>query len=369
MRSKLNFVHPNFIIGVLFSSVFILVGCNEDKELSNDKMIFLTPVDSLNFNYASDSWKKSNPDYSENRYGYAIFLDTNDAFCYVSIDSDNQLHKFNFKTNIHSYSEKICTEKIEAYKLDSTSIYLLYNNTFYIKNYQLKTIDSFKYQSPIINKKHAIDFSVENSANLFKVKDYFALMYYVVDEMPDGTNLYRNSDYLFYFFNRDTAFFASKGCQELDTSFQYFRYPAITSDSEYLYHSPRVMNCISKSNNVSTIINSKIDTIRKNYLSINHSDQYKISKLKKYRFSTDYNRDLILSGKYLYLIKEILDKIYYKDNVRKYEHVLEIKKFDKQLKHIRTFYIQDKIYSFAYIKEEKLYLFDIYKNKALIYDL
>lgn len=369
MRSNLNLIHPNLLIGVLFSSIFILTGCEVEKDLSSEDIHFLAPTDSLNFNYSSDSWKTFNPDYSEKRYGYSIFLDSNKTFNYVSIDSDNQLHKFNFDSNTHSYSKKICNGKINAYKLDSTLIYLLYDNTLYIKDYQLKTVDSFRYQSPIINKQHAIDFSVENNANLFKVKDYFVLMYYVVDEMADGTNLYRNSDYLFYFFNRDTTFFASKGCKGLDTTFQYFRYPAISSDSEYLYHTPRVMNCISKSNSDSTILNSKIDTIRKNYLSINHSDQYEISKLKKYRFSTDYNRDLILSGSFIYLIKEIPYKIYYENNVRTYEHILELKKFDKQLKHTKTFYIQDKIYSFAYIGEGKLFLFDINKNKALSYEI
>lgn len=369
MRSIFHFKHPVFLIGVLFLSVFLLIGCDESKELSTENKILLTPIDSLIYDYSSDTQKITNPDYSENRYGYYIFLDSNEQFIYLSINSDNQLHKFNFDSNVHSYSEKICNSNIDAYMIDSSNIYLLYNNIFYIKNHQLKTIDSFTYESPNLSQKHAIDFSVENNANLFRIKDYFALMYYVVDEMPDGTNLYRNSDELFYFFNRDTAFFASKGCNELNTSFQYFRYPAIISDNEFLYHTPRVMNCLSKSNSVSTFQNSKIDGVGKNYLTINHSDQYEISKLKKYRFSTDYNRDLILSGSFIYLIKEIPDKIYYEKNVRTYEHVLEIKKFDKKLKHIKTSYIKDKIYSFAFVKEGNLYLFDINRNKALIYEI
>lgn len=361
-------MHPSFIVGVLLLSIMTTMGCNENQEGIN-KRVFLMPIDSLVFNYSSDSRQKSNPDYAENRFGYAIFRDTSHHFRYFSIDSENQLHTFDFGTNSHSYSEKIVEGNIQAYLLDSLSLKIIVDNIFYIKDYQLKTIDSFKFTPPTFEKKHGIDFSVENSSNLFKVRDYFVLMYYIIDELPDGTNIYRNSNELFYFFNRDTAFFSGKGCQELDNSFQYFRYPAIASDHEHLYHTPRVLNCISKSNHIATVLNSKVDTNRANYLSINHYDQYEISKLKKYRFSTDYNRDLILSDKHLYLIKEIPEKIYYKDNVRMYQHILEIKKFDKQLKSLKTFYIQDKFYSFAYILDEKLYLFNIQQNKAFIYDL
>lgn len=369
MTNKLKVIHSNFLIGVLFLSIFFLIsGCDKNKIIDKERT-FLTPIDSIHFNYSSDSWKGINSNYSENRYGRKLMLDSNNNFWYFSIDSENQLHKFNFGTNKHSYSKKICNYKIEAYKLDTSLIYLLFDNKLVIKDYHLNTIDSFVYLAPTINKKHGIDFDLENSHSIFKVKNYLALLYYVVDTMSDGTNFYRMSDPLFYFFNRDTAFFASNGCYKTDTSFQYFRYPNVISDQEYLYHAPKVMNCISKSNEISTLLNVQIDTIRNNYLSINHSDQYQISKLKKYRFSSDYNREIKVSENFIYLLKEIPSKIYYEDKVRKYEHFLEISKFNKQLKLIETLNIKDKFYSFSFIKNKKLYLFDIYKNKCLIYEI
>jgi len=376
MPVKLNIKHPNFLIGVLFVSLLFLFGCNEVKKTGNElnflkeEKSFLAPFDSLSYNYSSDSWKGKLANYSENRYGQMLTLDSGNNFCYLSIDTDNELHRFNFSTNEHSYSSKICNSTIQAYKIDSSLIYLLYDDILFIKNFQLNTIDSFSYKHPVIDQQHGIDFTLENNSNLFKMKDYFALMYYVVDELPDGSGLFKNSENLFYFFNKDTSFFSGEGCEKLqDSVFQYFRYPTVTNDNGSIYHAPRVLNCISKTSEVSTIINSEIDAKTNNYLTINHLDQYEISKLKKYRFSTDYNREIINSGAYIYLIKETPDKIYYENGVRKYKHSLELRKFDMELNFIKTYYIQNKFYSFTYIDNDKLYLFDIYNNNAIIYEL
>ena len=367
MFEKFNLKQPNFLIGLLFAIFSIQIGCKEKAE--NDQRSYLTPIDSLNFNYTSDSWRGDRSDYLEYRFGRNMFNDSNKTFLYISIDSDNRLHTFNFNTNTHTYSKQICNSKIDAFKIDRSFIYLLYDSIFYVKDYQLNTIDSFVYNPPNISQKHDIDFSVENNSNLFKIKDYFVLMYYVIDEKPDGTNIYRNTDSLFYYFNRDTAFFANKTCPEADTTFQYFRYPVVANDFEYLYHTPRVMNCISKSIELKTLINTSIDTLKNNYLTLKHEDQYEISKLKTYRFSTHYNRDIIASKNYIYLIKEIPSKIYYVNNVRTYDHLLELKKFDKHLNIINTFYIKDKVYSYAFIEGNKLYLFNFNKSKCLKYEI
>lgn len=372
MIKHFNLKRPNFSIGLFFTVLTILVGCNDnngDNEVSKNILTYISPIDSTEFNYSSASRKDNHNDFSEIRFGQNLYLTSDKQMFYASINSDNELHTFNFKTTEHTYSKPICSSKIDAFKIDSSEIYLLYDSVFYVKDYQLNTLDSFVYTHPKIDQKHAIDFSSENNSNLFKIKNYFVLMYYVVDEKPDNTNVYKNTEYLFYYFNRDTSFFASKGCPELATTFQYFRYPAVASDGEFLYHTPRVINCISKSDEHKTWINSPINKLKNNYLSINPEDQYQISKLKRYRFSTDYNRDLILTKNNIYLIKEIPSKIYYEQNVRMYETVLELKKFDKQLNLIKTTYIKDKIYSYALIKEGKLLLFNFYKNKYYTYEI
>lgn len=367
MIRKFKLQQPNYSIGLLFIILAIQTGCKEN--INTDQKSYLSPVDSLAFNYTSASWRGNDPNYSDYRFGKHMFIDSSRTFVYVTIDSDKQLHTYNFKTSMHTYSKQICSSNIDAFKIDSSLVYLVFDGTFYVKDYQLNTIDSFPYASPNITQKHDIDFSIENNSNLFRIGNYYALMYYVVDEKPDGTNLYRNSDRLFYYFNRDTAFFANKTCPEADTTFQYFRYPAVTNDSEHIYHAPRVLNCISRSNWDGTSINTSIDTSKNNYLTIRADEQYEISKLRTYRFSTDYNRDLIASGNYIYLIKEFPNKIYYENNVRTYDHILEVKKFDKQLKVIKTFYIKDNSYSFAFIEDNKLYLFNLDKNKCLVYEI
>jgi hypothetical protein len=363
---------PNFLIGLLFTPIFIFLSCKEgshESESSDQNLTYLAPVDSVDFAYSSPSWKRNTSNYLENRYGQNLYLTSDKKFLYASINSDNELHAFNSKTNEHTYSKQICSGRIDAFKIDSSLMYLLYNNMFYVKDHQLKTIDSFVYTPPVINQKHSIDFSIENNSNLFKIKNYFVLLYYVVDEKPDDTEIYRNTEYLFYFFNRDTAFFANKQCQELSSSFQYFRYPVVASNDEYLYHTPRVMNCISKSSENKTLIHALIDTVKSNYLAIKPNDQYEISRLKKYRFSSDYNRDILLSNNCIYLIKEIPAKIYYKDNVRMYETVLELKKFDKQFNLVKSTYIKDHIYSYALIEGNKLLLFNFFKNKYFTYEI
>lgn len=207
-----------------------------------------------------------------------------------------------------------------------------------------------------------------NKFNLFKIKDYYVVMYYVVDKGVNN-DLYRNTKKKFYYFNHDTAFFANKGCEHMDTTFQYFRYPAVFSDLEFIYHSPRVMNCISKSNEVKTLINSPIDTIHSNYLSIKIDDQYQISKLKKYRFSTDYNKEIIGSGNYIYLLKEYAHEIFYQNNVRNYNRKIKVVKFDKDLNITSNYYINNNSYSVSYMKNNRLYLFNFKTNKCLIYEV
>jgi hypothetical protein len=372
MPEHVNLKKPNFLIGLLFALIFILPSCKEnvgDKETAEKDLTYLAPADSVDFVYSSPSWKRNTSNYLENRFGQSLLLNFDSKFLYESINSENELHTFNSQTNEHTYSRPICSGKIDAFKLDSSYIYLLCNGVFYVKDHQLNTIDSFIYTPPVLKGKHDVDFSVENNSNLFKIKDYFVLLYYIVDEKPDNTEIYRNTDYLFYFFNRDTAFFANKQCQDLDSSFQYFRYPVVASDREFLYHTPRVMNCISKSSGNRTLIHAPIDTLQSNYLNIKPNDQYQISKLKKYRFSSDYNRDILLSGDFVYLVREIPARIYYKDNVRMYETVLELKKFDKQLHLINTTHIKDHIYSYGLIEGSKLFLFNFFKNKYFIYEI
>lgn len=372
MRSNNNFWRSNYIVGALYSLTLVMNSCTNHVDNTvnvNDNLTFLLPKDSMFFDYSNETRKNTDLDYFESRYGYYVSIDENNNFVYLSIDSDNQLHKFESKTNTHSYTKKIWSDKIDAYKIDNEQVYLLYNDVFHIKNYQLQTLDSFPYKSPSINQRHSIDFSGENNSNLFKVGDYYALMYYVVDDMPDGSSLYRNHEKLFYFFNRDTAFFGGNDCIEFKNSFQYFRFPAITSDNQSIFHAPRVLNCISKTNHTSTKINSKIDYEENNYLSFEHSDQYEISKLKNYRLGSHYNRDLLVSGDNIYLIREIPQKIYFEEGVKKYKHIIEIRKYDKELNHIESYYIENNVYSLISIKNGRVFLFDFEKNKTLIYEL
>lgn len=369
--TKLKFVkQSNHLIGLLFALIYILVGCNHQQEKLKSKILYtgisyVSAIDSVSFNYESESWKGSNSDYNDYRYGQNIFVDSSKSFRYVSINSENELHFFDFHTNEHSYSKPICNDKIDAYKIDSSLIYLLYNNIFYVKDYQLKTLDSFVYKQPNIRYQHDIDFSIENSSNLFKIKQYFVLMYYVIDK----TGEYRNTKYLFHYFNKEVSFFANKMCDELDTSFQYFRFPAVTSDNNFLYHTPRVLNCVSKSNELKTVKHVAIDTAKNNYLSLDHEDQYHISRLKKYRFSTDYNKDLICSGDNVYLLKEFTKEKSFKNGIQVYKHNLELIKFDKKLNKLKSIYIKENLYDYALIFNKRLYLFNFQKNKYYIYDI
>lgn len=364
--------YPNYLIGVLLFTVFF-IGCdreNQDKVIYQEKFDYLSPIDSISFNYVLNLPKERNEEiYPDNRYGQNIHLDSNGCFIYTNINSLNELHTFNFCTNEHTFSETICNYRIDAFKIDSSRIYLLYNDTFYIKDYNLNTLDSFKFSSPTFNQKNRIDFTIENNSNLYKIKDYFALMYYVVDIEEDNSETYRNTDSLFYFFNRDTSYFAIRGCEESHVDFQYFRYPAIISDSDYLYHVHRTVNCISKSNEKSTIINKPIESTKNNYLNISNEDQYQISKLKKYRFSSDYNREILNYENYIFLIKEIPSKIYLEDDIINYNHILQIRKFDKQLNDIGNYYIKDNSMSYSFIKKGQLLIFSFTKQKYYIYEM
>ena len=73
-------------------------------------------------------------------------------FLIMWIDSYNRLHIFNFKTYVHSYSEPICNCNIDAYKIDSEYLYVLCDSIFYIKDYNLKTLDYFSYKTPYLKK-------------------------------------------------------------------------------------------------------------------------------------------------------------------------------------------------------------------------
>jgi len=369
MKASNKHKHLNLMVGVLFLS-FIFFSCHSSGNRPDNEFTYVLPVDSFTFDYKSKTRKSLSSKYSENRYGRKIVRDKDGTLKYLSIDSDKQLHQFLFKSNSHTYSEKICNKEIDGYMIDSSLIYLLYDSTFYIKDFNLSTIDSFKFRPPSLTQKHGIDFSGENGSNLFRFKEYFFLMYYVIDKLKDGDEIYRNSDYLFYFFNKDTAFFASKGCEELQETFQYFRYPSVANNNKYIFHAPKVLNCISKSNEERTKINASIDSTQNhNYLKINHSDQFVISRLKKYRFSTDYNKNILLTDKYVLLLKEIPERIYLEENVRKYDIVLQIDKFDLDLNFIKSFYIKDKSYSEAYVEKDSLYLFKLNKNKTFVYEI
>ncbi|MCO5259607.1 MAG: hypothetical protein M9916_05640 [Crocinitomicaceae bacterium] len=363
-----NFKEANLRISFLLILMYSLLGCNSNSNQrikESDKITYLHPVDSISFTYQSSSWKGNSSNYTENQYGQNMFIDSNNNFKYVSINSRNEIHVFDFGTNQHSYSEPITSSNLEAWLIDSNLIYLLYNDTLHIKDYDLNTIDAFAYKKPKIKLPHGIDFSVENNNSLFKVNDYYVLMYYVVDK----NEWYRNTKYLFYYFNQDTSFFSNKVCEELETSFQYFRYPVIASDGFFLYHAPRVLNCISKSNELKTQNHSIIDNLKNNYLSLKHIDQYQISKLKKYRFSTDYNKEVFITTDYVYLLKEFPIDIHVENNIQIYNHNLELIKFDKNLKKISSYYIKDNVYYYAFMKEKKMYLFNFKKNKYYVYEI
>lgn len=359
--------HPSCIVGVC---IFLFCcSCENRGVVQNDTESYLKPLDTLFFNYSSNT-DKSGSEYLDNRYGYRIVGLPDGSFKYYSIDSDNQFHEFDFKTSTHTYSENRFQGEIDAYLIDTTEVYLLSGNWLYVLDYQLTIIDSFFYSTPHVpHEKYGIDFSLESGSNLYRVDDYFVLLYYVVDELEDGTGLYRNTDSLFYFFNADTAFFTGRGCAERDTAFQYFRYPCIAVNNGFIFHSPKMLNCIAKSDENSTILSRKIDTVRKNYLSFRHSDQYQMSKLKRYRFSSDYNRELVIDQGRMFLFTQIPEKIYYKENVRKYEHIFQLNEFDENLVLKKTSYIKHDSYSFSYLNDDTLYLFNKFKNRAVLYEL
>lgn len=360
----------NVYIGLLFILFFIVNSCTEKRNENSNKtkiksITYLIPIDSVDFDYNSTSWKGDSLNYYDNRYGYSLFQNADNTFKLVSINSNNELHHFDFKSNLHTYSKPFCKNELLAFSIDSSHINVLYNDTFYVKDYQLKNVDKFPFPKPNIQREHGIDFSIENNSNLFKVGNYFAIMYYIVDEKEE----YRSTKYLFYYFNRDKAFFSNKMCQELENSFQYFRYPVVVSDEKFIYHAPRIMNCISKSNSSLTVKHNRIDENKNGYLKLNTEDQYQISKLKRYRFTSFYNKSLIHSGENTYLIREFLHDSHNKKGIKNYNHDIELIVFNKNLEKQKSLFIKDNAYSFTFIKDGKLYLFNIQKNKYYIYEI
>ncbi|MDR0801172.1 hypothetical protein [Fluviicola sp.] len=349
-----------------------LTACKENGESNNKGAIsgipYISAIDSVSFNYQSPSWKGGGHDYSDDQFGRYISVDSNNHFRYISINSYNELHTYDFSTHVHTYSRPVCKAKIEAFKIDSSLIYLLYNDTLFVKDFQLNTVDSFTYKRPNILQKHGIDYDSENSSNLFKVNNYYVLMYFVVYKIGDHEE-YRNSKYLFHYFNKDTSFFANKVCNELDTSSIYFRYPAVTSDGQFLYHAPRMKNCISKSNELKTLLHVSIDKTKNNYLPFHHGDQFQISVLKKLRFSSDYNKDILISGNHVILLREFLKESYYKNNIQNYNLDTEIIIFNKDLKKIRSYFIKDNGDFYSLVKNNKLYLFNVFRNKYYVYEI
>ncbi|MDR9399715.1 hypothetical protein [Salibacter sp.] len=367
---NIDFMQPKYLFGLFFIIALVLIGCNNyDENIHKDEISYIIPIDSIEFNYNLDSLEnKNDKGYKLNLYGQHITVLPNQDFRYTSITSQNELHTFYSSTNRHVFSDPVLKSKIDAYKVDSSYLYLLSNNTLYKKDHKLNTVDSFKFITPTINKKHGVDFSLQNNSNLFKIKDYFILLYYVVERNTDNSSVYKNTNPIFYYFNRDTSYFAGSGCKS-DSTYQYFRYPAIAADSNFLYHAPRVLNCISKSNEFKTLLTAPIDTLNGNYLTINYDDQYQISKLKRYRFTTDYNKDIIVTKSNLFLLKEYASKIFYRNNIRNYNRNIELKKFDKKLNLIKTYHIKNNKYSYALIKKGKLYLLSLRNNKCYIYEI
>lgn len=362
---------PEWKFGLLLFLIFLFTGCDGSQEktkknkIQNIELTFATPVDSVRFDYNVKSVKKSNFEYIENLNGQHVFRDAKKHIIYATINSLNELHTFDFTTNKHHYSNQITKKKIDAFLIENNCVNILAGNYLYVKDFSLKTIDSFAFKSPNIKQEHGIDFSIENRSNLYKVNNLYVLMYYIVDK----NNVYRNSKKLFYYFNRDTSFFNNKMCNELENSFQYFRYPAISGDGKYLIHSPRVLNCISKSNNVSTIIHKKISSNDNVYLKINHDDQYEISKLKKYRFNTYYNKEILCSNENYFLLQEFPSKITYTRNIPTYKHSLKIIKYDNQLNELNSILIKDNLYNAMLVDGNFLYVFNLKKNKYYIYEI
>lgn len=363
-----KFIHPFFLLGCIF--VFSQCELTQTTNVNNkiEKKKFINPIDSISFNYKLD--EEFSDIYYDERYGKIILIDSTNGFIFKSINSNNQLHEFDFKANKHSFSKSITNNSIKAYKLDTNLFYLLVDSIFYIKDYDLKTIDSFVYHPPVIINRHDIDFSIEDKSNLFKIKDFFVTIYYEVDKTQKGDDLYKNTDELFYFFNKDTSFFYGKNClNENDTLFQYYRFPNVVSDNNYLYHTPKILNCISKTGAKSTMISKQIDSLKNNYLSLNYEDQFEISKLKKYRFTTYYNKELITNNNYLYLLREVLDSVYYVKGIREYNRSIEIIKFDKNLNKLNSFYVKIQYYNYALVINDKIYFFNFDKNIIYVYKI
>jgi len=367
-RMKRRFeTQSNIFIGLLFLFLINATSCQQGSESESKRVEFAydLPVDSGSFNYDDRSGNETDRDYVENRFGRGIFK-VNNHFVYKSIDSENRLHSFDFSTNTHSYSKKICNSKIDGFKIENERIYLLYDSIFFVKDHLLNTIDSFPFPSPIIDGKHSIDFSMENGSNIIKNKDFFGVVYYQVDPISGN---YGNTEKIFYLFNKDTAFFVGQNCQEVDTTFQYFRYPCVAEEEQFIYFSPKIGNCISRVGVQGNEISAKIDSSSSRYLTLNSEDQYQISRLKKYRLSSDYNRRIILSNDYVFLLKEFKKRSYVKDNIMQYERDLILKKFDKNLNAKGSIYIKNTPFSNIYLEGNTLYLFSFLKQKFYVYEV
>lgn len=367
IKNMVNFktIKQSSVTVGLFLIVIFNCGCNQNQQ--NTRIIdYLEPIDSVlikGFNDTTIMALNSNP----NRYGEFLFRDSNDCFVYRSLNSNNQLHMYNICTNVHDYSERLFDNEINAALLDTHFMYVLTENQFYQMDYQLKIIDSFFFKQPKINLNHGIDFDFENHSNLFKVNEYFVVMYYEIVDKSDGTKIYQNTNPIFYYFNKDTAFFASNSPSLKDSSFQYFRYPAIASDQNHLYHIERMNNHLLKSNQTEVSERTIIDSVQSNYWSMKHEDQYNLSKMKKIRFSTHYNRQVLAGKEHVLVATEYPSKIANVDGIRTYNHDIILRFYDKSLNRLKSYRIRDNAISYIYYSRSLLYIFNFHKQKYYVY--
>lgn len=356
--------------GVLFLLILTMFSCNQISERSSGsesgQINFVTPVDSGGFEFSSPSLKTEDVNYSDNRYGSEFFIDKTGNLAYFSIDSEKEIHRYNIGGSEHSYSEKIIEGEIEGFRIEDSTIYILADSIFYVKNHGLQTLDSFNYLPPKIENKYGIDFSTEVGFNLFKVQDFYGIIYYEVDS---ETGVYGTTDSLFYLFNADTAFFTGHLCPSIATSFQYFRYPCLDVDNEFIYHAPKVGNCISKTRIGGETLTKSITDDSNRYLDLKVEDQYQISLLKKYRYTTDYNRKIMVNDDNIFLVKEFLIDAYQENKITKYNRGIEVVKFDKDLSLVKTYRLDVPSFSHAVLDGNKLIILSLYREKFYVYEV
>lgn len=354
--------------GLFICFIFLIMGCDSNEnEVILDRNIsskyFLEPIDSVKFHSNFDSLRSENKSFLDHRYGYSILMDSNNLFNLTSINSNNEVVRYNFNSGNITNFGKTTNFDIEAFKIDKDEILLMYNDSLHVVDFELSSIKSIRFPKANIKRKHDIDFSMENRSNVFEYKNNYFLLYYIVNENNEGEEIYANTDPLLYFFDADTSYFT--GSLENDTMFlfQYFRYPVINTDSSYIYFSSRVSNSLTMADENGNIKTIQIDETDNKYLPFEYRDQYQISKIKKYRFSSAYNKEILINSKHLFLIREIPTKIYINEGIKEYETKLEVIVYDKELNRLKNFFIDKSSYSYITLKEEKLYLFNLLKQK------